>query len=146
MYSWGAYVRSTLVELGHPGSLQKANIWRKREREYIIHGVTAVELGYPSDLKKEGIYCLRIGEITGNQSLLLKNNSTEFSFNVPSLRDVWYSTSTALDQHQTSNNLAIDRFENYKNQALSYKFPTGFLGKIPALAGQNKIKSNKLNN
>jgi phosphoribosylformylglycinamidine synthase len=46
-----------------------------------------------------------------------------------------------LDQHQTSNDLAKSRFENYKNQALTYKFPTGFLGKTHALAGQNKIKS-----
>ena len=103
----------------------------------VIQAKSALDI----ELKKEGIYCLRIGEITGNQSLLLKNNSTQFSFNVPSLRDVWYSTSTALDQHQTSNDLAKSRFENYKNQALTYKFPTGFLGKTHALAGQNKIKS-----
>jgi len=103
----------------------------------VIQAKSALDI----ELKKEGINCLRIGEITGNQLLILKNNSTEFSFNVPSLRDIWYATSTALDQHQTSNGLAKVRFENYKNQTLSYKFPTGFLGKIPALEGQKKVKA-----
>ena len=97
--------------------------------------------GLDNALKKEGVKCIRIGEITDSESLILKNNSTEFSFNIPSLRDVWYSTSKALDEYQTSNNLAKSRFKNYKHQALSYVFPNRFLGKKPAMAGQNKIKA-----
>jgi phosphoribosylformylglycinamidine synthase len=47
------------------------------------------------------------------------------------LRDMWYKTSFLLDQKQTANGLAEDRFNNYKNQPLQYIFPTHFTGKLP---------------
>ncbi len=49
------------------------------------------------------------------------------------MRDVWYKTSYLLDQKQTANGLAKDRFDNYKNQPLQYTFPSHFTGKLPVI-------------
>jgi len=49
------------------------------------------------------------------------------------MRDVWYKTSFLLDQKQTANNLAKDRFDNYKKQPLTYKFPKNFKGTLPKI-------------
>ncbi|MFV8340945.1 phosphoribosylformylglycinamidine synthase [Flavobacterium sp. XS2P39] len=48
-------------------------------------------------------------------------------------RDVWYKTSFLLDQKQSKNGTAQARFDNYKNQALHYTFPTHFTGKKPVI-------------
>ena len=53
-----------------------------------------------------------------------------FSFDVAEMRDVWYKTSFLLDQKQTANGLAQNRFDNYKKQPLTYKFPKNFKGKL----------------
>lgn len=48
-------------------------------------------------------------------------------------RDIWYKTSFLLDQKQSKNGTAQQRFDNYKNQALHYTFPTHFTGKKPVI-------------
>jgi phosphoribosylformylglycinamidine synthase len=48
-------------------------------------------------------------------------------------RDMWFKTSFLLDQKQAKNGTAKARFENYKNQALNYTFPTHFTGKSPVI-------------
>lgn len=54
----------------------------------------------------------------------------EIGLNVSSLRDTWYKTSYLLDKKQTANNLAEDRFNNYKSQPLKYVFPKSFEGQL----------------
>ena len=49
------------------------------------------------------------------------------------MRDIWYKTSYLLDNKQTANNLAKNRFDNYKKQPLRYKFPKGFKGVLPKI-------------
>ena len=53
------------------------------------------------------------------------------------LRDMWYKTSFLLDQKQTANGLAKDRFDNYKNQPLQFEFPKHFTGKLPEINNLN---------
>uniref|UniRef100_UPI0026F21FE5 phosphoribosylformylglycinamidine synthase subunit PurQ n=1 Tax=Flavobacterium alvei TaxID=2080416 RepID=UPI0026F21FE5 len=48
-------------------------------------------------------------------------------------RDIWFKTSFLLDQKQAKNGTAQARFDNYKNQALNYTFPTHFTGKAPVI-------------
>ena len=66
-------------------------------------------------------------------SVIVNNYQDEFNFPISQLRDVWYKTSFLLDQKQTSNGLAQDRFNNFKKQPLQYKFPAHFTGKLPAI-------------
>ena len=62
--------------------------------------------------------------------MMIKNDSDEFVFEIPKLRDIWFNTSTQLDAKQTANNLANERFKNYKKQPLKFKFPKEFKGEI----------------
>ncbi|MEN8966349.1 MAG: phosphoribosylformylglycinamidine synthase [Polaribacter sp.] len=85
-----------------------------------------------SILEEAGISAFKIGTANNSGTVTIKNKQENFSFDVAHLRDVWYKTSYLLDQKQTANNLAKDRFDNYKNQPLQYTFPKNFTGKLPA--------------
>ncbi|NMH86708.1 phosphoribosylformylglycinamidine synthase [Flavivirga algicola] len=76
-----------------------------------------------------------IGKVTESDTLSIINHTEVFTMTVSRLRDVWYKTSYLLDQKQTANDLAEDRFNNYKNQPLQYIFPKQFTGKLPELNG-----------
>jgi phosphoribosylformylglycinamidine synthase len=55
------------------------------------------------------------------------------SFNITNYRDIWFKTSFLLDQKQSKNNKAKERFENYKKQPLNYTFPIHFSGNKPKI-------------
>ncbi|MDF1694539.1 MAG: phosphoribosylformylglycinamidine synthase [Saprospiraceae bacterium] len=84
-------------------------------------------------LEKADVDYIKIGVPTSEEHLNIKFESIEESFDINEMRDIWYETSYLLDQKQTSNNLAKDRFDNYKNQALQYTFPDFFDGKMPVI-------------
>ncbi len=79
-----------------------------------------------------GITAIKIGTVRREATLKIQNHGVEMGLNIASLRDTWYRTSYLLDQKQTANNLATDRFTNYKNQPLLYNFPKDFTGVLPA--------------
>ena len=83
----------------------------------------------------------KIGAVTSQPTLNIINGEDKFSLNVAELRDVWYETSFLLDQKQTANGLAQSRYENYKNQPLSFKFPQQFTGKLPIKNAANRPKA-----
>ncbi|ADV47456.1 Phosphoribosylformylglycinamidine synthase [Cellulophaga algicola DSM 14237] len=87
-------------------------------------------------LTTAGIDFKKIGTVTQESTLTIKNGSMEMGLNIVSLRDTWFKTSYLLDHKQTANGLAKDRFDNYKHQALEYVFPIGFEGKIPKIDGK----------
>ena len=70
----------------------------------------------------------KIGEVLLGNELIIRNGGMEMGLNISSLRDTWFKTSYLLDNKQTSNGLAKDRFDNYTKQPLKYKFPTRFNG------------------
>ena len=80
----------------------------------------ASELDFETWAKECPLPCIRIGNVTDKEKLSIKNKAVEIGLNVASLRDRWYETSVAFDQHQTAKNLAFERFENYKKQPLAY--------------------------
>ena len=84
-------------------------------------------------LKDANIEFFNIGKVTESDVLSIINQAEVFTMTVSRLRDVWYKTSFLLDQKQTANNLAEDRFNNYKNQPLQYTFPKHFTGKSPVI-------------
>ena len=83
-----------------------------------------------SILESNGIEFFNIGKVTESNTLSITNNGEKLNFNISELRDVWYKTSYLLDAKQTKNNKAKERYENYKNQPLQYKFPSHFTGKL----------------
>ncbi|ARV06038.1 phosphoribosylformylglycinamidine synthase [Polaribacter sp. SA4-10] len=89
-------------------------------------------------LSENNIEFFNIGTANNSGTVNIQNSEEKFTFDVAEMRDVWYKTSFLLDQKQTANNLAQDRFDNYKNQPLSYKFPENFTGKLPVIASGTK--------
>ncbi|MDD7915948.1 phosphoribosylformylglycinamidine synthase [Polaribacter ponticola] len=93
-----------------------------------------------SILSENNIEFFNIGTATNSGTVNIQNNEDAFSFNVSEMRDVWYKTSFLLDQKQTANRLAKDRFDNYKKQPLQFTFPENFTGKLPKI-GKKKPKA-----
>ncbi|WP_299671789.1 phosphoribosylformylglycinamidine synthase [uncultured Polaribacter sp.] len=93
-------------------------------------------------LKEKGIVAFNIGTTNNSGMVTIKNNEDNFSFDVVEMRDVWYKTSFLLDDKQTANGLAKDRFDNYKKQPLQYTFPKGFDGLLDsARSDKNRPKA-----
>jgi len=90
-------------------------------------------------LAENGIEYFKIGEVSENGILTIKNREETLNFDIAELRDIWYKSSFLLDQKQSGKEKAAERYNNYKNQPLSYKFPTNFSGKLPEI-DQNKPK------
>jgi phosphoribosylformylglycinamidine synthase len=85
-------------------------------------------------LSENGVEFFNIGTVNNSEKVSIKNNEDTFDLNVSEMRDVWYKTSYLLDNRQTANGLAKDRFDNYKNQTLQYSFPEHFTGKLPIIS------------
>ncbi|MCZ4223284.1 phosphoribosylformylglycinamidine synthase [Pedobacter sp. SJ11] len=86
-----------------------------------------------STLSSNHVEYFKIGEVTSKSALEIKNSAERFSFDIDHLRDVWFKTSYLLDKKQSGPVKAKERFDNYKNQALKYTFPSQFDGKKPVL-------------
>ncbi len=83
-------------------------------------GVGFAKIGYPVENS-------RTIEIVYPSST---SQTSQTSFDIDALRDVWYKTSYLLDRKQSFNGKAKERFENYKQQPIEMKFPKGFTGKL----------------
>ncbi|WP_323787997.1 phosphoribosylformylglycinamidine synthase [Psychroserpens sp.] len=84
-------------------------------------------------LSEQNIEFFQIGTANNSGKITIKNNKDSFAFIVSDMRDMWYKTSFLLDQKQTANGLAKERYDNYKNQPLTYTLPKHFTGKLPKL-------------
>ena len=83
----------------------------------------------------EGVEIFKIGTVQNSDVLEVSG----FKFQVSKLRDSWFKTSYLLDQKQTKNNKALERFENIPNQPLHYTFPSHFTGLKPFI-DENKTR------
>jgi len=76
-----------------------------------------------------GIEVFKIGTVTNSETIFIQN----LEFNIQNYRNIWFKTSFLLDQKQTKNNKAQERFENIPNQPLQYHFPSHFKGLKPVI-------------
>lgn len=84
-------------------------------------------------LKNAGVEAVKIGAVKESDKVSFKNNADSFTFDITETRDTWFKTSFLLDQKQSKNGMAQERFNNYKVQPLSFTFPSHFDGKKPAI-------------
>ncbi|MCF0068867.1 phosphoribosylformylglycinamidine synthase [Dyadobacter sp. CY261] len=84
-------------------------------------------------LAEAGVAFHKIGTVNLASTLTVKDATGKWDFDIDHLRDVWFKTSYLLDQKQTGNGLAKERFDNYKHHVLRYKFPAQFDGKKPVI-------------
>ncbi len=82
-----------------------------------------------SILNTNDIEFFKLGNVVDGDFIQLSTYNLQLS----TYREIWFETSYLLDQHQSKNNKAKERFDNYKNQALHYVFPSHFTGKKPTL-------------
>ncbi len=93
------------------------------------------DAAFEATLAAAGIEAVKIGHAIEGTEVTFKNNADTFTFNVIETRDTWYKTSYLLDQKQSKNGTADARYNNYKNQPLTFNFPAQFDGKKPAYNG-----------
>ncbi len=82
-------------------------------------------------LSANNIQFSKIGSVTISDSLNIQYHQTSLKFGIQEFRDIWYKTSYLLDRNQSGEIWAKERFNNYKNQPLTFKFPKNFDGKAP---------------
>ncbi|MBT7305655.1 MAG: phosphoribosylformylglycinamidine synthase, partial [Bacteroidetes bacterium] len=88
-------------------------------------------------LLENSIDFVKIGTVSNKEELTLTNYKDQVCFDILHMRDSWYKTSHLLDVKQ-SGNMAVPRFENYKNQPLQFTFPKNFNGKKPVIDSSKK--------
>src|SRR5690606_34129221 len=88
---------------------------------------------FDAALAQTGIEVVKIGRAIEGTHVQFKNNADLFTFDVAEIRDTWYKTSFLLDQKQSKNGMAEERYNNYKNQPLRYAFPSHFTGEKPVI-------------
>lgn len=91
-------------------------------------------------LSKYGVNGIAIGTITKTRAIQLEHHDSTYAFNIDGLRDTWFKTSYLLDIHQSGEELAKQRFNNYKKQPLTYQFPEKFKGQLSQYNINNKRK------
>lgn len=91
-------------------------------------------------LAQAGIEAVKIGKPIAGPAVSFKNHADTFIFDVAETRDIWFKTSFLLDSQQSRNGMALERYNNYKNMPLRYKFPAHFDGKAPVRAAEGSVR------
>ncbi len=90
---------------------------------------------------QKGITLFKIGTVTESDILNIQNGDLKLQFSVSAMRDIWFKTSFLLDSRQAKNGTAAERYQNYKNQPLTYTFPTHFSGQKPQIPSGPRPKA-----
>ncbi|WP_370173316.1 phosphoribosylformylglycinamidine synthase [Leeuwenhoekiella palythoae] len=91
------------------------------------------DAAFEAALAENKVKFFKIGATNTSDELLIKKDSVEIGLNIPSLRRKWFETSYLLDQIQTANGLAEDRYNNFDQQDLKFEFPKHFTGIRPTI-------------
>jgi len=70
-------------------------------------------------LLENGISFIPIGHPVDERSLFVSNFDFKAKFDIDNLRDKWFHTSYLLDRRQCGPELALERYQNYKNHELN---------------------------
>ncbi len=87
---------------------------------------------FEAKLNAAGVGFTLIGKPSGSRAFTVKNGADEFTFDLNSLRDLWFTSSYLLDRKQSGEQKALERFGSYKKNELKYDFK-GFTGKATDL-------------
>jgi phosphoribosylformylglycinamidine synthase len=82
-----------------------------------------------SKLNANGVAFYKMGTATDEATL----DFGPCKLDIAKYRDIWFKTSFLLDQKQSKNGTAQERYDNYKNQPLDFSFPVHFTGKKPEI-------------
>ena len=82
------------------------------------------------ELKFAGVDAYVIGDVNFERRFRFVHDGLEMDLLIDELRDTWFKTSYLLDRRQSGAQKASERFANYKNQELRFRFPETFTGKL----------------
>ncbi|KEO74753.1 phosphoribosylformylglycinamidine synthase [Anditalea andensis] len=82
-------------------------------------------------MENYGIEYISIADVTLDSTLTLQG--MDLLLDIPTYRDIWFKSSYLLDQKQSGEQWAKERFDNYKNQPLSFEFRENWVGKLDSL-------------
>jgi phosphoribosylformylglycinamidine synthase len=94
-------------------------------------------------LEKRTIKFIKIGHPAEERRITLLKGGNKYRFDIDVLRDHWFSTSYLLDQKQSGEKCAGQRFKNYKQQPLEFRFNRTFRGSLKSyqISADRKNKS-----
>lgn len=81
-------------------------------------------------LKEKNIGLHLIGKTSADRKITIKKSGNTYTLDINKLRDTWFKTSYLLDRKQCGEQKALERFNNYKAQSISYVFNSSFTGKF----------------
>ena len=81
-------------------------------------------------LVKNGIAFAKIGKPVAERHILVSKDNVSYHFGIDFMRDVWYSSSYLLDRLQSGEKWAKERFLNYKQQPVQFRFNKNFNGTL----------------
>jgi len=82
-----------------------------------------------SDMEtSSGLKVHSIGRPSDERRVLIRLHEQYYSLDTDHYRDIWFKTSYLLDRKQCGEKLALDRYTNYKNQPIKFRFPEKFQG------------------
>jgi phosphoribosylformylglycinamidine synthase len=81
-------------------------------------------------LKDAGVKYLTIGKPIEERAIMINHNGQEHLLGIDYLRDVWYHPSFQLDCLQSTVEKATERYQNYSQQPLQYRFYSKYSGKL----------------
>ena len=101
----------------NPGVVVQISDKHKDEFKKLMEeaGVSYAKIGYP---------------VPGERTIVVKKGDYEHIFDIDALRDEWYKTSWLLDNKQSMNGCADERYHNYKNQPVEMHFNDHFAGTL----------------
>ncbi|MCL2727886.1 MAG: phosphoribosylformylglycinamidine synthase [Bacteroidales bacterium] len=81
-------------------------------------------------LEQSHILFYPIGKPQSDRQIDLRIGDQHDCFDINRLRDLWFHSSYLMEQQQTVARFAAERFKNYKQQPLRFRFPQSFTGKL----------------
>ncbi len=76
-----------------------------------------------------GLKARTIGRPSDERRMIIRHHKQSWSFDIDHYRDIWFKTSYLLDRRQCGEKLALERYTNYRNQPLKFRFSETFTGK-----------------
>ncbi|MDR0953757.1 MAG: phosphoribosylformylglycinamidine synthase [Rikenellaceae bacterium] len=83
-----------------------------------------------SALRQAGVQAAVLGTVNFDRKFSVANGAEPLTLDINALRDTWFKTSYLLDRRQSTEKGAEERYKNYKNQELFFRFPASFSGKL----------------
>ena len=104
------------------------------ESPAVVLQIAAADIAsFEAAMGSNGIAAYRIGAPSAERTIKVANGDFSTTFDIDSLRDVWFRSSYLLDRKQSGEECALQRYKNYKEQPIRYQFPATFAGSLSSL-------------